>query len=179
MSDHEEIRARFQEAFARQLKNGRGYPLKIGLASTYGKTAQRRVGTAPFHDVLSAGLATANTRVRLLEAISLDPKAVKMLATDGVFSSRPLPLDIGKGLGQWDYTKHDDLFIVQSGTYFSPSQLKEATDSSDVVKSRGVKRSVIGDAAPLIMRTFEEFFELQANFLLMRFSIFYLILEMR
>ena len=72
-------------------------------------------------------------------------------------------LDIGKELGQWDHTKYDDLFIDQSGTYLSPSKLKNAADSSDVIKSRGVGRSVVGKAAPLIMRTFDEFFDLMRD----------------
>jgi hypothetical protein len=83
-------------------KNERGYPLKLGLNALYGKFAQRRVGLAPFHDAAAAGLITAIARAYLLEAIGRDPDAIVMVATDAVFSKRPLPLDIGEALGQWD-----------------------------------------------------------------------------
>ena len=65
----------------------RGYPLKIGLASLYGKMAQR-CGRGPYHDAVSAGLITAITRARLIEALGQDPHSVVMLATDAVFSTR-------------------------------------------------------------------------------------------
>lgn len=80
-------------------KDTRGYPLKLALNSLYGKLAQRS-GSGPYHDAAAAGLVTAMTRARLIEAIAYDPEAVVIAATDGVFSLRPLPLDIGDGLGQ-------------------------------------------------------------------------------
>jgi hypothetical protein len=144
-------------------KNERGYPLKLGLNALYGKLAQRRVGLAPFHDAGAAGLITAIARARLLEAIGCDPDAIVMVATDAVFSKHPLPLDIGDGLGQWDYKERPDLFIAQPGVYFSPTELGEAADSGDVIKSRGVKRSVIGKAAPLFLETFEQFHNLMRD----------------
>jgi DNA polymerase type B, organellar and viral len=127
----------------------RGYPLKLGLNSLYGKMAQR-CGRGPYHDAVSAGLITALTRVRLFEALGQDPEAVVMLATDAVFSRRLLALDIGKGLGQWECHEWPDLFIAQPGVYWSPSNL------SELVKSRGVRRSVIGDAAPRFVEVWNE-----------------------
>ena len=115
--------------------------MKLGLSSLYGKMAQR-CGRGPYHDAVSAGLITALTRARLLEALGQDPKAVVMLATDAVFSRRPLALNIGKGLGQWECHEWPDLFIAQPGVYWSPPDLSER------VKSRGAPRSVIGEAAP-------------------------------
>jgi hypothetical protein len=38
--------------------------------------------------------------------------------TDAVFTSEPLPLDVGEGLGQWDHTTYDELIYLQSGFYF-------------------------------------------------------------
>lgn len=131
----------------------RGYPLKLGLNSLYGKMAQR-VGRAPYHDVVSAGLITAITRARLTEAIGQDPEAVVMLATDAVFSTRPLALDIGEGLGQWEEKVWPDLFIAQPGVYWSPSELEKS------VKSRGAPRSIIGNAVPRFHAVFAEWFEL-------------------
>jgi DNA polymerase type B, organellar and viral len=76
----------------------RGYPLKIGLAALYGKMAQRS-GRGPYHDVVAAGLITAITRARLIEALGQNPRSVVMLATDAVFSRERLSLDIGEALG--------------------------------------------------------------------------------
>lgn len=118
----------------------RGYPLKLGVNSLYGKTAQR-TGRGPYHDAVAVGLVTATTRARLIEAIGQDPKAVIMLATDAVFSTRPLSLDTGETLGQWEEKVWSDLFIAQSGVYWSPSDAKAS------VKSRGAPRSVIGASA--------------------------------
>jgi hypothetical protein len=131
----------------------RGYPLKLGLNSLYGKTAQR-CGRGPYHDVVSAGLITAVTRARLLEALSQNPHSVVMLATDAVFSRERLPLDIGEGLGQWEEKVWPDLFIAQPGVYWSPSKLDES------VKSRGAPRSVIGKAAPRFQEVFAEWLAL-------------------
>ena len=64
-----------------------------------------------------------------------------MLATDAVYSTRPLSLDIGDGLGQWEAKVWSDLFVVQPGVYWSPSEQERS------LKSRGAPRSVIGDAA--------------------------------
>ena len=100
----------------------RGYPLKLGLNSLYGKQAQR-VGRGPYHDAVAAGLITAATRARLIEALAHDPEAIVMVAPDALYSSRPLPLDIGDGLGRWEEQQWPDLFIVQPGVYWSPSNL--------------------------------------------------------
>ena len=130
----------------------RGYPLKIGLASLYGKMAQR-CGRGPYHDAVSAGLITAITRARLIEAVGQDPEAVVMLATDAVFSTRRLSLDIGEGLGQWEEKVWPDLFIVQPGVYWSPSDLQTS------VKSRGAPRSVIGPAAHRFQEVFTDWLD--------------------
>jgi hypothetical protein len=100
------------------------------LASLYGKTAQRS-GRGPYCDVVAAGLITAITRARLIEAIGRDPESVVMLATDAVFSTRPLSLDIGDGLGKWEEKVWPDLFIAQPSVDRSPSDIRKS------VKSRG------------------------------------------
>jgi hypothetical protein len=92
--------------------NTRGYVLKLVLNSLYGKLAQR-TGRGPYYDAAAAGLITAITRARLIEAIGQDPEAVAMLATDAVFSTCPLTLDIGEGLGQWEEKIWYDLFIAR------------------------------------------------------------------
>jgi hypothetical protein len=133
--------------------NTRGYPLKLGLNSLYGKTAQR-CGRGPYHDAVAAGMITAITRARIIEAIAQDPHSVVMVATDAVFSRRPLSLDVGEGLGQWEEKIWPDLFIAQPGVYWSPSELQNS------VKSRGAPRSVIGPAAPRFHEAFDDWLRL-------------------
>jgi len=92
------VRALYEER-RRIGSNTRGYPLKLRLNSLYGKMAQR-CGRGPYYDAVSAGLITAITRARLIEALAQDPQSVVMLATDALFSMQPLALDIGPDLGQ-------------------------------------------------------------------------------
>jgi hypothetical protein len=154
-----------RELYAERQRLGsstKGYPLKLALNSLYGKRAQRS-GRGPYHDVVEAGLITAITQAEIIAAVGQDPEAVVMIATDAIFSTRPLKLDFGKGLGQWEEKPWPDLFIAQPGVYFSPIKLQSgdtAADAVKAVKSRGVKRSVIGEAAPRFMRNFEEWIEL-------------------
>ena len=131
----------------------RGYPLKLGLNALYGKMAQRS-GRGPYHDAVAAGLITATTRARLVEAVGHNPEAVVMLATDAVYSTQPLPLDIGEGLGQWEAKIWPDLFIAQPGVYWSPTELAEG--AKPTIKSRGAPRSAIGDAAPQFLCAFDD-----------------------
>jgi hypothetical protein len=140
----------------------KGYPLKLALNLLYGKRVQRS-GRGPYHDVVEAGLITATTRARIIEAVGQDAEAVVMIATDAVFSTRRLALDLGEGLGQWELKEKPDLFIAQPGVYFSPTLLRNSADAAteliNGIKSRGVNRSAIGKAVPQFIRAFEEWFE--------------------
>jgi hypothetical protein len=105
-------------------KANKGYPIKLGLNSLYGKQAQR-VGTPEFGNFIWAGLITAITRARLNDAIALNPRGIIMLATDGVYSNAPLELPIGDTLGTWEENiLEDGIFIVQPGFYWSGEKLK-------------------------------------------------------
>lgn len=108
---------------------GPGYPIKLGINSLYGLLAQR-VGKGKYTNLIYAGLITAFTRAKLLDAIALNPGRIAMVATDAVYSLDPLPLDIGERLGQWEADELADLFIVQPGLYWSPDKRKR--------KSRGL-----------------------------------------
>jgi len=61
-------------------KGTKGYSLKLALNSLYGKLAERIGGDGPYHDIVAAGLITAITRARLIDAIALDPAAIVMVA---------------------------------------------------------------------------------------------------
>jgi hypothetical protein len=144
----------------------KGHPIKLGLNAMYGKQAQQHVGQAPYHDAAAAGLITAATRAQLIYALSLDPEAAIMVATDAIFSTRQLPLPISpkevKALGLWsEETSKPDLFIVQSGVYWSPTNLAQlgmagiAPSSFDgKLKSRGLAASVIGEYATKFEQVF-------------------------
>ena len=117
-------------------KSNRGQAIKLGLNSLYGKLAQRS-GGAPYRDHIAAGLITAWTRARLIDAYAQAPQDCVMLATDAVFSRSRLALDCSPALGHWEEVVHPDgLFVVQPGIYWSPgSDLKP--------KTRGIPRSRI------------------------------------
>ena len=109
--------------------SGAGYPIKLGVNSLYGKLAQRK-GNGAFNNMVWAGLITAITRARLNDAIALAPDQIVMVATDAVYSLKPLELYLGDWLGSWEQTILDELFIVQPGLYWDASKRKR--------KSRGL-----------------------------------------
>jgi hypothetical protein len=122
-------------------KDKRGYPLKLGLNSLYGKLAQR-VGTPKWGNFIWAGLITAHTRAVLNAAASQSPSDVIMFATDAIFSKVRLDLPYGDGLGQWEAKAHERLFIVQPGIYFGASR----------PKTRGVPSSLFAEHIPTFER---------------------------
>ena len=113
-------------------KEGRGIVLKLVLNSLYGKLAQS-LGLPPFASRIWAGMITAAVRAELLLAIAADPEAVLCTATDGIYSLRPLPLDVGSDLGQWEEKQAERITLVRPGIYW--------TESS--VRARGVGRGAL------------------------------------
>jgi len=121
-------------------KDVQGYPIKIVLASTYGKLAQS-VGCAPYSNPIWAGLIVSTVRAQLADAALLRGNGgsdVLMLATDGLFCREPRDLPTGGKLGEWDLTEHESMFIVQSGVYFLPGENKQK-----LTKTRGVPQSKV------------------------------------
>ena len=47
-----------------------------------------------------------------------DIGSVISVNTDGIYTTRPLDLDIGTQLGQWEYEEYDACLSVQCGMYF-------------------------------------------------------------
>jgi hypothetical protein len=92
--------------------------LKLILNSLYGKFAQQ-VGRAVWHSWLWAGMITAHTRAKLLEAMAQDPAGVVMTATDAIYSVHGLNLEVGSALGQWEGQALGQAFVVQSGFFNS------------------------------------------------------------
>lgn len=92
-------------------------PLKLGLNSLYGKTAQT-VGSSPYQNFYWAGLTTAFTRARLLEAMRYTSGHIYSVATDGLISSVEIDeLPVGPNLGQWERTRVIEGLLVRPGVY--------------------------------------------------------------
>jgi hypothetical protein len=132
------------DVYAERMRLGKtvkGKVLKLGLNSLYGKMAQS-VGAASYANPVWAGLITAITRAELMRAICQGPQHelgqcghdVLMLATDGVFTTRPRQLPLGSALGDWEVTEHGRIFLIQPGLYL--------TDTA-TVRTRGLPRRVV------------------------------------
>lgn len=96
---------------------------KLGMNSIYGKLAQRvghKDGKAPKHHQLRmAGYCTALCRSYMLDAMMQAPEAIIAVETDGIYSEKPLTLNIGKELGQYGESHYDGILFIQSGVYFT------------------------------------------------------------
>lgn len=107
---------------------GQHLTVKLGLNSLYGKTAQQIGGAVqldgsiklpPFHSILYAGAITSYARATLYDLAMENEDAVIMFATDGLFTTEPMNVDQGDGLGQWEVTTCEEMVIVQSGVYYT------------------------------------------------------------
>jgi hypothetical protein len=116
-------------------ETGAAQLVKGGLQACYGKFAAIRFGGA-YANPIWAGLITARVRSRLLvEAVAQAPGDLVMVATDAVYSLRPLALDVGGGLGQWrERAIPEGLFLVAPGFYWRPG----AARAADARGSRGL-----------------------------------------
>lgn len=130
-------------------KTNKGYVLKLAGNSIYGKLAQS-IGYAPWANPVWAGIITASCRAQIIDAYRQAPQDTYMIATDGIFTGKPLDLTVSRELGEWDLTVHPDgIFIVQPGIYFAGSE----------PKSRGVERGKIHDMRGTFEQQFTKFRE--------------------
>lgn len=101
--------------------------LKLALNSMYGKMAQRiggyykdgKIQVPTWHQLEWAGYVTSYTRASLMIALFLKPDSVVALETDALFTTEPLPLRLGGGLGEWELTTFDNITYIQSGFYYA------------------------------------------------------------
>lgn len=129
------------EARAEYKRKGdaREKPLKLGYNSGYGKMAQSiggRDGAPPAYQCFFwAGAVTADCRAKLMRAASLAGDDLLAIATDGLFTRRPVVLDERDELGAWESTPVEaGLMLIQPGVYATPSLGKE---KGGFAKSRG------------------------------------------
>lgn len=105
--------------------------IKLAIDAMYGKLAQNKgqktwdrpsssvmMRRPTTHQLEWAGWITSLVRAALLETAYQDPEAVIFMATDGIFTTRPLPVAPGRDLGAWGATPTEGLITVQSGVYF-------------------------------------------------------------
>lgn len=118
--------------------NPQEYVYKLILNSAYGKLAEHSRNYTPKHRFMPwAGLITAGTRAMLLDQIARINENLLSCATDGILTSAPLPVEIGKGLGQWEAGNYSELFIAGPGFYFADGRSTESAKA----RSRGIARA--------------------------------------
>lgn len=120
-----------------------GKSAKLVYNSAYGKTAQS-IGQPKYSNPVYASLITAGCRTLILQAIAnhpMGPKAVTMVATDGVyFIGRHPGLAIDpERLGAWDETFKPGLTQLMPGVYWDDKTRERLkAGESPKLKSRGV-----------------------------------------
>ncbi len=117
-----------------QKDEGQKYIYKVLINSLYGKFAQRKPEPKNLFNPVMASLITGKCRAMLLESAQNSKDDIIMFATDGVFSRKPLNVNIKgkKILGRWSYDFHPKFKLVMAGIYsFSdkenPDKLKVKT----------------------------------------------------
>lgn len=123
-------------------KDAKGLALKLGLNSLYGKLAQS-IGRPQYSNPVWASLITSITRGMLLSAMREAGDDCIMVATDALYSLKPLSLPTGTALGEWSCEVAPDIFIIQPGLYAVGGKL-------NTMKTRGVSK-------PLIIAHFDKF----------------------
>lgn len=119
-----------RQEYKRQGKDGQALALKLALNAIPGKMAQsvgyRRMhagdesrGRPPFFNLVYPGYITSAIRAKVFDACMQNPRAIIAVATDGIWSTAPLNLDVGDNLGQWKYEKLKGFTSVQAGIYFT------------------------------------------------------------
>jgi hypothetical protein len=132
-----------RQRIAKEIGKAAAIPYKLALNSVYGKTGQS-IGGRPYGNFLWASLTTMRCRALVLSAIATAPNAIVMVATDGVYSTEKLPLNIdpNKSLGSWEYKSFPDYWIVQPGFGWCNGENAEVK----TVKSRGISKRMLLDA---------------------------------
>ncbi len=112
--------AKLAEGEERDKLNALQRVFKLALNSVYGKTIQtvgKKEFTPPFLNPAWAGMITSWTRATLLREAAKAPEACICFATDGLFSTAPIDVPEGDGLGAWELAETGELHIYKSGCY--------------------------------------------------------------
>lgn len=136
-------------------KDSKGLAIKTVLNSIYGKLAQS-VGKPQFANPIWASLITSSTRGKILEAMRGDPGSVVMIATDGIFTKAPLPLEDSSELGKWSASTFDSIFIIGPGVYLVDGSLRN-------LKTRGTSKTLIDEKLPEIRKNWEKLLSIASD----------------
>jgi len=120
----------------------RGKAYKLVYNSVYGKFAQS-VGNPKYGNAFYASRITSGCRTMILDAIATHPEgthAVVMVATDGVYFTRPHPgLPVSDDLGDWEETRHTGLTLFKPGVYWTDNTRAKIAEGRDPsFKARGI-----------------------------------------
>jgi hypothetical protein len=102
-------------------KDAKGKAFKLALNSIYGKLAQS-IGRPQFRSLAWAGMITSGTRAEILRVLGPAQDAVIAIATDGIYSQRPLdtgapPLAPDR-LGSWEEKIHGASVFLRPGIFW-------------------------------------------------------------
>jgi hypothetical protein len=122
--------------------NGAAIALKLAINSVYGKTVQRKSfrgkevtelvtsgakapRRAPYFQLQYGGATLSMARAKLWKAAMQAPESVIAFATDALWTTTQLDLDVSSDLGAWEETELDAFMSVQAGVYFYKEKDKE------------------------------------------------------
>jgi hypothetical protein len=124
-------------------KDSRGQVIKLLINAIYGKMAQRKGHKgkpSKYASLWYAAAITAGTQRKLMEAALTKPYAIVAFATDGIYSTEPLDVElpVEKTLGEWEMQKGDKGSFIQSGVY--TVRLLDKNGNPEIkAKSRGFR----------------------------------------
>ncbi len=127
--------------------------LKLCMNSCYGKTVQQ-VGSHKYLNLFAASWITGTCRAIIARTIGkdLDNSTISIM-TDGILTRKPLPVNLGKALGEFELTEFDQVIQFMPGVYF----LKNSTTGKIESKFRGMDRGFNPEEAKSIL--WEKFWE--------------------
>lgn len=115
-------------------KTGAGIAIKLVLNSLYGKLCQSKGGKT-WQNYIWAGWITAKTRSMMLDVIKeIGEDNVVVIATDGIYTKKPIYGLRTKGLGSWEYEGFNQMLIVGAGLY----TIFKEDGTSYIEKQRGL-----------------------------------------
>lgn len=134
---------------AKAAKESKEKSLKLVINSVYGKTVQQ-VGSHKFLNMLAASWITSTCRSLILRTIR-DGAGIVSVMTDGILSLNPLPVSLGKNLGEFEVDEFSTLIQFMPGVYYL-----ERPDGSVVSRYRGMSKDFSPKEAVKVLHTREE-----------------------
>ena len=100
-----------------QTNEGQKYVYKVLLNAGYGKFAQTKPEIRGLFNPVICAYITGHCRAKLLDAVKKNKNDIVMLATDGIFSTKPIHIKTGKNIGEFAYQFHPEMKLIQAGVY--------------------------------------------------------------